>query len=196
MLISQAHAETEAAMQATAEAVHEAAAEAGHEAVSHAFYEDPTFFVAIAFVLFFIVFGKKLGIAMGAMLDKRAQKISDELEQATRLREEAQDLLASYEKKQHEALKEAEAIVSAAKDEAERLATEAAHNLESSLKRSEQLAKDRINQAEAQAIAEVKAQAVSLAMDAAKRILENDLSGKKADALVDKAIRDLDGKLH
>ena len=188
MLISQAHAE---------ETTTEAATEAGHGAAApHAFYEDPTFFVAVAFVLFFIIFGKKLGAAMGAMLDNRAQKISDEIEQATRLREEAQDLLASFEKKQHEALKEAAAIVSAAKEEAERLATEAAQQLESSLKRSEQLAKDRIAQAEAQAIAEVKAQAVSLAMDAAKRILESDLSGKKADALVDKAIQDLDGKLH
>lgn len=185
MLISQAYAATEAT------------AEAGHAMAAHeAFYEHPTFWVALAFVTFFVLLGKKLGAVISAMLDDRAQKISDEIDQATSLREEAQELLASYEKKQHEALKEAETIVAAAKEEAERLAAEAAKQLENSLKRSEQLAKDRIAQAEAQAVAEVKAQAVSLAMDAAKRILESDLTGKKADAMVDQAIKDLDGKLH
>ncbi|HEY9163756.1 MAG TPA: F0F1 ATP synthase subunit B [Magnetovibrio sp.] len=180
MLISQALAATEA----TGEAAHEA------------FYQDPTFFVALAFITFFVVLGKKLFGAINAMLDNRAQKISDEIEQATRLREEAQELLASYEKKQHEALKEAEAIVAAAKDEATRLAAEAAEQLDHSLKRAEQLAKDRIAQAETQAIAQVKSQAVNLAMDAAQRILESDVTGKKADALIDDAIKALDGKLH
>jgi len=199
MLINQAHA---ADAEVSAESMAEAAAELGHAAADaahaapHAFYEDPTFFVAVAFVLFFVIFGKKLGGTIATMLDDRAQKISDEIEQATRLREEAQELLASYEKKQHEALKEAESIVTAAKQEAERLATEAAAQLENSLKRSEQLAKDRIGQAEAQAIAEVKAQAVNLAIDAAKRILESDVTGKKADSLVDASIKGLDGKLH
>lgn len=177
MLISQAHAATEA----------------GHAV---AFYEDTSFLVAAAFILFFVIFGKKLGGVIATMLDDRAAKINDEIEQATRLREEAQELLASYEKKQHEALKEAEAIVTAAKEEAERLAAEAAENLEKSLKRSEQLAMDRIHQAEAQALAQVKGQAVDLAMDAAKRILESEASGKKADALVNDAIKNLDGKLH
>ena len=177
MLISQAHAAT--------------------DAVAHgAFYESTSFLVAAAFVLFFVIFGKKLGGVISTGLDARAQKISDEIEQATRLREEAQELLASFEKKQHEALKEAEAIVTAAKDEAKRLATEAAAQLENNLKRAEQLATDRINQAQAQAVAEVKAQAVDLAMDAAKRLLESDVSGKKADAMLDQSIKDLDGKLH
>lgn len=104
--------------------------------------------------------------------------------------------MASYEKKQHEALKEAEAIVSAAKDEAERLAKEAAEQLEHNLKRSEQLATDRIAQAEAQAVAEVKGQAVDLAMDAAKSLLESGTTDAKANALIDESIKSLDGKLH
>lgn len=171
------------------------AAEAASGA-AHAFYEDPTFFVAAAFIMFFVVFGKKLGGVIGTMLDGRAQKISDEIEQATRLREEAQELLASYEKKQHEALKEAEAIVKGATEEAERLAVEAAAQLENNLKRSEQLAKERIAQAEAQAIAEVKAQAVDLAMDAAQRLMQSEVTGAKADAMLDQSIKDLDGKLN
>ena len=133
---------------------------------------------------------------MNAGLDERAQKIQDQIEEATRLREEAQELLASYEKKQHEALKEAESIVKAAKDEAERLAVEAAEQLEASLKRSEQMAKDRIAQAESQAIAEVRTLAVNIAMDATKRILTSEVSAAKADALIDDAIKNMDGKLH
>ncbi|MEG3618833.1 F0F1 ATP synthase subunit B [Magnetovibrio sp. PR-2] len=177
MLISQAHAASDAA---------------------HAvpFYADTTFLVSLAFVAFFVLFGKKLAAAATAGLDDRAQKIQDSIDEATTLREEAQELLASYEKKQHEALKEAEDIVTAAKDEAERLSKEAAEQLEASLTRSEQLAKDRIAQAEAQAIAEVKAVAVDLAMEATKTVLSKEISEAKADALVDEAIKNLDGKLH
>lgn len=196
MFVSQALAANEAPAQATTEAVGDAAHEAGNGASHEAFYQDPTFFVALAFITFFVVLGKKIFGVLNAMLDGRAQKISDEIEQAVRLREEAQEMLASYEKKQHEALKEAESIVTAAKDEAKRLAAEAAEQLERSLKRAEQLATDRIAQAETQAIAQVKAQAVNLAMDAAQRILESDVTGKKADALIDDAIKALDGKLH
>lgn len=177
MLISQAHAATD-----TAGAL--------------PFYADSTFWVAMAFVVFFVVFGKKLVAVGGAMLDDRADKIKADLDEAAKLREEAQDLLASYEKKQHEALKEAESIVQGAKDEAERLAQEAHEQLERSLTRAEQQAQDRIKQAESQAIADVKDQAVDLAMAAAKTVLEKQAGGKKADDLIDQSIKDLDGKLH
>jgi len=177
MLISQAHAATEA----------------GHAVP---FYWDTSFLVSAAFVVFFLAFGKKLVSAINSGLDNRAKQIQDTIEEATRLREEAQELLASYEKKQHEALKEAENIVAAAKDEADRLSKEAAAQLEASLKRSEITAKDRIAQAEAQAIADVKALAVNIAMDATKTILSNNVSDAKASALIDDAIKNLDGKLH
>jgi F-type H+-transporting ATPase subunit b len=194
MLINQAQAaET---VEAAADSVAEISAQTGHAVSAHeVFYEHPTFWVAIAFFIFFAIFGKKLVIAIGAILDDRAQRISNEIETATRMREEAQELLASYEKKQHDALKEAQNIVEAAKDEAERLAAEAGVNLEKSLKRAEQLAIDRIHQAEIQALAQVKDQAVELAIDAARRILESDISDKKADALIDHATKDLE-KLH
>jgi len=173
------------------------AAETAHAVAAHgAFYESTSFLVGVAFVLFFVVFGKKMGTAIAGMLDERSQKISDQLDEARRLREEAQELLASYEKKQHEALEEAKSIVAAAKSEAERLASEAAEQLEHNLKRSEQLATDRINQAQAQAVAEVKDMAVEIAVDAAKRMLTSDVSAAKADSLIDDAIEDLDGKLH
>lgn len=178
MFISQAYAATEAA------------------AEHLPFYETTTFWVAAAFVLFFVLFGKKMGGTIGGALDDRSEAIANQIEEATRLREEAQDMLASYEKKQHEALKEAKSIVKAAKDEAERLAAEAAEQLSHNLKRSEQLAADRIAQAEAQAIAQVKDMAVDVAMDAAKRILTNDISAAKANALIDDSIKSLEGKLN
>jgi len=196
MLISQAQAAeaghaVEAAGHAAAEAVGHAA---GHG--SEAFYEHPTFWVAVAFVLFFVLFGKKMVGVIGAMLDERSAAILSQIDEATRLREEAQDMLASYEKKQHEALKEAESIVKAAKEEALRLAAEASEQLDHNLKRSEQLASDRIAQAQAQAIAEVKGMAVDIAMSASKRILESDISATKANALVDDAIKNLETKLN
>ncbi|MBL4693589.1 MAG: F0F1 ATP synthase subunit B [Magnetovibrio sp.] len=173
-------------------------AQAATEAAGHVvpFYEHPTFWVAIAFVLFFVFFGKKMGSVIGQMLDDRSAAILDQIEEATRLREEAQDMLASYEKKQHEALKEAEGIITAAKEEAQRLAAEAATQLDHNLKRSEQLAADRIAQAQAQAIAEVKSMAVDVAMDAAKRILSQDITATKANALIDSSIKGLEGKLN
>lgn len=178
MFISQAHAATEAA---------------GHAV---AFWESTSFLVGAAFVLFFVLFGKKMGAVIGGSLDERSEAISSQIEEATRLREEAQDMLASFEKKQHDALKEAESIVAAAKEEAERLAAEAAEQLEHNLKRSEQLANDRIAQAEAQAIAEVKGMAVDIAMDAAKRILSEDITAAKANSLIDGSIKGLEGKLN
>jgi len=161
-----------------------------------AFYQGAEFWVALAFVFFFIIFGKKLGRAVGAILDDRSQKINAQLDEARNLREEAQEMLASYEKKQHEALKEAKDIVAAAKTEAERLTAEAAQQLKHNLKRSEQLATDRIHQAQAQAIAEVKDMAVDIATDAAKSILSNDMSATKSTALINDAIKGLDGKLN
>lgn len=176
----------------------QAASETAGHVTEHVapFYEHPTFWVAIAFVLFFVLFGKKMGSVIGQMLDDRSDAILNQIEEATRLREEAQELLASYEKKQHEALKEAEGIVAAAKDEAERLAKEAAAQLEHNLKRSEQLAADRIAQAEAQAIAEVKSMAVDVAIDATRRILSEDITATKANALIDSSIKGLEGKLN
>lgn len=169
---------------------------AGAVAQAEPFYASTSFIVTAAFAMFFIFFGKKLFIVVGGMLDERSDKIKSELEEAARLREEAQDMLADFERKQHDALSEAENIVAAARVEAERLGVEAAKQLESSLKRSEQMAKDRIAQAEAQAIEEVRAIAVDVALEATAKILEKNVSGAKAKDIVNSAIDDLEKKLH
>lgn len=172
------------------------AADAAQGAAHGAFYENPTFWVAVAFVLLFVLFGKKIFAAITSGLDDRADKIREQIDEATRLREEAQEMLASYQRKQHEAVKEAETIVERAKAEADRLAEKAASDLEASLKRREQQAMDRIAQAEAQAMTEVRNVAIEVAIDATTKLLAENLSDAKADALVSDAIKEIPGKLH
>jgi len=157
---------------------------------------DPTFWVLVSFVIFVALVWKPGSKAVAQLLDDRAEKIRSDLEKAAKLREEAQVLFAEYQKKQRDALKDAEAIVAAAKAEAEALSKQAAADLESSLKRREQLALQRIAQAEAQATADVRAAAVDLAMAATRKILTDRLDTGRQEALIDAAIKELPGKLN
>lgn len=158
---------------------------------------DPTFWVATAFVAFFIVLVYlKVPGSVGAQLDKRADKIRTDLEEAEALFKEAQDLLASYQKKQRDAAKEAEAIADHAKEEAARMLESGRKRLEDSLARREQLAKDRIAQAEAAAIDDVRIRTVDIAMDATQAILAKGMVDAKSDAMIDDAIKELPSKLH
>ena len=157
---------------------------------------DPTFWVLVSFVIFVALVWKPGSKAVAQMLDDRADKIRSDLEKAAKLREEAQALFAEYQKKQRDALKDAEAIVAAAKAEAEALSKQAVADLEASLKRREQLALQRIAQAEVQATADVRAAAVDLAMAATRKILTDKLDAGRQDALVDAAIKELPSKLN
>lgn len=160
-------------------------------------YAAPETYVALAF---FIVVGMAIyfGVhrALIAALDMRREKIKARIDDAHRLREDAQEMLAVYQRKQRDALKEAEEIVAHAKAEAGRMAEQAARNLEESLKRREQQALDRIAQAEAEALKEVRNLAVDIAMTATRRLIAETLSAKQAAGMVDAAIKDLPGKLH
>jgi F-type H+-transporting ATPase subunit b len=105
-------------------------------------------------------------------------------------------MLATYQRKQRDAMKEAEEIIAHAKAEAERLAQQAARDLEVSMKRREQMALDRIAQAEAQALKEVQNLAIDVAIGAARKVIGESLSPAQTALLVDNAITDLSGKLH
>eukprot|EP00439_Symbiodinium_sp_Y106_P088811 s1_g1347.t1 len=131
-----------------------------------------------------------------AALDKRADDIKNELDEARKLREEAQQVLASYQRKQRDAEKEAEAIVEQARAEAERLAIETKENLAQQVERRTQLAEDKIGQAEAQALQEVRAVAADIAVSAARKIIEDKLDGAQAAQLIDKSIAEVKDKLH
>ncbi|MEQ9640365.1 MAG: ATP F0F1 synthase subunit B [Alphaproteobacteria bacterium] len=158
---------------------------------------DATFFVGLAFVVFvgvLVYFGVHKMLLKS--LDERASAIRDEIDEAQRLREEAQALLAGYERKQRDALKEAEEMVAHAREEAEREARESIDKLDAALARREQLALDKIALAEAQAEREVRAAAVDLAIDAAAKVIETQVAGARGEALVDDAIKDLRQRLN
>lgn len=160
-------------------------------------FQDPTFWVATAFVAFIaLLMYLKVPGTVGAALDKRADKIKADLDEAEALCTEAQDLLATYQKKQREAAKEIEAISEHAKEEAARIIEQGRARLEDTLARRERLAKDRIVQAEKAAVDEVRVRTVEIALDATRQILASSVAAAKADAMIEEAITELPNRLH
>jgi F-type H+-transporting ATPase subunit b len=148
--------------------------------------------VAVAFVLFLgilVYVGAHRRVIDG--IDQRQARIKAELEEARRLREEAQALLVEYQRKRHDADREAEAIIATANAEAERLAAEGKTRLEDFVARRTKMAETKIAQAEAQALADVRSSAADAAVAAAEKILSTTAKGKIADDLVVRGIADL-----
>ena len=158
---------------------------------------DSHFWVAVAFVIFMGVLAR-FGVHRLIIdaLDNRAARIKSELDEAKRVRDEAQALLAEYQGKRGEADREAEAIVSAARAEAERLAAEAKTKVEEFVARRTQMAETKIAQAEAQAVADVRSAAADAAVAAAEKILSETAKGKVGEDLIAQGIRDLKAKLN
>jgi F-type H+-transporting ATPase subunit b len=157
---------------------------------------DETFWVAIAFFVALAIVWKPITKMTFGGLDKRSDRIRDELDEARRLREEAQDLLASYERKQREAEKEAQALIAHAEAEAERHAKHAAAALEVALRRRRDLAVERIAQAEKDAVRHVRAAATDLALKATRKLLIDKIDADKQAELIDGAIGDVKDRLH
>jgi F-type H+-transporting ATPase subunit b len=153
---------------------------------------DPTFWVLVGFLVFVgaAVYFKLPGM-IGKALDERGATIKAELDQARRLREEAQALFVDYQRRQREAEKEAAEIVAHAKEEAARLVREAHAELEATMTRRRSLAETKIAQAEAQAVKEVREAAIDLAIAAAASVLKQELQGDRGAATMDRAIGDL-----
>jgi len=153
---------------------------------------DPSFWTGMAFLGFILILlYVKIPAIITKYLDDRADAIRTELEEARSLREQAQSVLADYERRQRQAEKEAEDIIVQAKAEAERLAEETRVKLEASLERRAKLAEDKIAQAEVQALKEVRIQAAEIAIAAAGTLIANEFPAKDASALVDASIKDL-----
>ncbi len=129
-------------------------------------------------------------------LDARAERIRKDLDEAASLRAQAEKLLAEYTAKHQDAMKQADEIVARAKEEAARLAAKAEADLQASLKRREEMAMQRIAQAEAQATAEVRGAAVDLAMAATQKLLAQGLDRNRPDALIDTAVKALPTRLN
>ena len=160
-------------------------------------FQNPTFWVLVAFVLFLALVYFKGGFrALGKAPDDRAEKIRQEIETAQKLREDAQAALAQFQRKQRDALKEAENIIAAAREEAERIRRQAAADLEVSLKRREAQAIEKIAQAEAQALQQVRDLAVDIAVAATEKLLVQAVDEARNDQLVAQAIGELQSKLH
>lgn len=157
---------------------------------------DNTFWAGVAFFAFFgILIYMKLPKTMMSGLDGRISKIREDLDEARQLREEARALLAEYERKRNEAQQEAEEIITAAKEEAERMAEDAKIALEEMIERRTKAVGEKISQAEAQALAEVRARSAEVAIDAAKVLLTVQMKDK-GDALIENAITDVGNRLN
>ncbi|TYC62416.1 ATP F0F1 synthase subunit B [Rhodobacterales bacterium] len=158
---------------------------------------DATFWALIGLILFFVlmVYVKVPG-KIGSALDNRAVKIREELEEARRMREEAQALLSEYQRKRHEAESEAEAIIAEANAEAERLTLETNQALDEMIARRTKAAEEKIAQAESQAVAEVRAKAADIAVAAAEEILTAKVKDKLADDILSKSIAQVKDRLN
>ncbi len=158
---------------------------------------EAEFWVAVAFFAFVALLGY-IGAhrTILASLDQRRDKIKSELDEARRLRDEAEKLLAEYRRRQRDAESEAATIISNAQAEAERIADEAHARMEELIARRTAIAQTKIAQAEAQALAHVRAAATDAAVAAAEKILRGTAKGKVADDLIAKGIEDIKAKLH
>jgi F-type H+-transporting ATPase subunit b len=147
----------------------------------------------LVFVALLLVLGAHKAAAKA--LDSKAAKIQAELDEARKLREEGQNLLASLKTQREQTEKLAAEMLANAKAEAKRLEAEAKDKLEEQIKRRQEIAERRISNAEAQASAEVKAAAAELAAQMAEGVLAQRLEGAKSDPLIDAAVGQLAEKL-
>jgi F-type H+-transporting ATPase subunit b len=162
----------------------------------HAILENPHTWVYLAFFIFIALAGPKVWKALAQMLDRRSLKIKSDLDEAQKLKDEAQALLAEYQRKQRDAMREAEEIISNAKSLAQRQIKDAGKKLEENLARREKASLEKIAQAEASALAEVRREAVDVATAAATQVIRSQIDGVKGGALIDQAIAEVEKKLH
>ena len=155
------------------------------------------FVVLIAFVLFggILVYFKVPGILTG-MLDQRAETIRKELDDARALREEAQTLLAEFERKQKDVQEEAQRIVAQARADAEAGAAEAKKELERTIARRLKAAEDQIASAEEAAVREVRNSAAQVAVAAAADVIRTQLGPEDSARLIDESLSVVDARLH
>lgn len=160
------------------------AAEQAAHAAHGSIFQDPTFWVGLAFCLTVLVLAKPVGRFLSDALQARSDGIAEKLNEAKKLRDEAQALLAEYRKKHQEVRLESEALLQKAKDNAESIRAQAQEALEKDLKKREELALNRLAGAKAQAMDEVRDLAVEIALKTTEKILKQELSGEKGKELI------------
>ena len=158
-------------------------------------FAEPRNWVALAFIVFFLLFGRKLWGAITALLDDRAAKIRAELDEAARLRTDAEAMLKDAQARREAAIVEAKQLLDGAKVEAARLAQATADEAEAAARRREQMAMDRIAAAEKAAVDEVRTTAAEVATVAARQVIADGLSAEADGGLIDQAIAQLPAAL-
>ncbi|GAA0284610.1 F0F1 ATP synthase subunit B [Rhodovulum strictum] len=159
-------------------------------------FYNTDFVVLVSFLAFVgvLVYLKVPGKLAG-MLDKRAANIQNDLDEARALREEAQSVLASYERKQKEVQEQAERIIATARTEAEAAAAKAKDDLKATIERRLAAADEQIESAKAGAVREVRDRAIAVAVAAAREVVARQMTDATNDRLVDAAIGDVQAKL-
>ena len=152
---------------------------------------EPEFWVGVGFLIFLVVASKPGYRAIAGALDKRSARIRSNIDEAAKLRAEAEALFATYQQKQREALREADDILAAARSEAERTHRQAADDLVAAIKRREQQAVEKIAEAEAEAMAQVRGAAAEIAIAATRELIAAKLPPERARKLIDDAIAEL-----
>ncbi|HEX2151772.1 MAG TPA: F0F1 ATP synthase subunit B [Stellaceae bacterium] len=160
-----------------------------------AILHDHHFWVLVSFLIFIGLAWKPAMRSITSSLDNRTARIRGELEEARRLRDEAEQLLGEYRRQEREGASQAQSIIAHAREEAERIAAQAARDLDLLLARRQRLAEERIAQAEARATAEVRAAAVDTAIAAAREVIASQIDERRGAALIDSAIAALPQRL-
>lgn len=155
---------------------------------------NPTFWFAVSFVMFFVLFGRRVWLAIASGLDGRSHQIELDIREAMRMREEAQELLMDIKTKKKEADRHAEAILEHARLEAERLRSESAKELDEYLKQREIMVDQRITFAEKEALKDIRDTAVRMAIEASEKILSHVVTPDVDSRLADNAIGELTNK--
>ena len=166
-----------------------------YNSLSGVIWAHSVFWVAVAFVIFFVLFGRMMWRALAAMLDARAAAISQELEQAARLRQEAQEMLRDAEARRQAALAEAQRLLDSARAEAARLAAETQADAAAAAERRERMALDRIAAAEKAALNDVRLAAIEVAAAAAQQVMAQGVTEQADAVLIDRAISALPAAL-
>jgi F-type H+-transporting ATPase subunit b len=160
------------------------------------FMIEAEFWVLVAFIIAISFLVYKVKDTIAGALDARAGKIKAELDEAQKLRDEAQAKLAEFQLKQRDALKEAEGIIALAMEEAQRLAAQGARDLEAAIERRRRMAQEKIALEEQKAMSDLRMAAVDVAVAALRRVLAEDLNPAQQSALIDNAINTLPPTLH
>jgi len=157
---------------------------------------DPEFWVAVGTAIFLaILIWKRVPQMTANSLDSRAASIAREIEEAQRLRSEAEALLAQYRQKQAAAETEAQSILSEARAEAQRFGQEARAAAAAQIARRAKQAEDKIAQAEAHALADIRAAAADAAIAAAERLISERMDQAAAEGLVRRSLEEIPGRL-